>query len=219
MFIKMVMSDENKKKASERLKKYHADCKKRNDPVLNKKLNEERKKLKKMIKEPKKQAKTIDEEIFNLMKVSARQDKKMEKKDCNLNNKIKPKNKKKFEEKVSETKSLIKEFNKNIRNGKYLYVVKKNTNKIILINKKNEKLAKMKHHHISNAENVSIAGELLVKNKRFFFDNNSGHYVPEVKCLDKIMRIGVSNYGLEYVAQKTKQFKKTTRKTLEMKVR
>ncbi len=221
----MVMSDENKKKASERLKKYHATCKQRMDPELNKKLNEERKKLQKMI-EPKKQtikikikktqARDIDTEIKNLQKMA---DKQIKGKSCNLNNKIKTQKPNEFKKRVQNTKSLIKEFNKNLPNGKYLYVVKKNTNKILITDKKNDQTLKLGHHVIANSENVSIAGEILIKNNRYFFDNNSGHYQPDIKCLDKIMRIGVSKYGLEYVAQKTKQLKTTTRKTLEMKVR
>jgi len=143
------------------------------------------------------------------------------KKNCDLENKIKPQNKELFKARVRETKFLVKEFSTNLPSGKYLYVVlKKNKNKILVSDKKNEKTLKMKHHVIADAKNVSIAGELRIdKKRRFFFDNNSGHYQPDPKCLNKIMRLTQINYNLEYVNQKTKQLKNSTRKTLEMKIR
>jgi len=136
---------------------------------------------------------------------------------CDFKNKISAKNKKLHSEKKQKAKEVIKDFNpKTIEDGKYLYVIlKESPNKIIITKKENEKNDyKIKHHVLAGDKNIIIGGEIKVKGNEIMFDNNSGHYVPTPECLAKLKEVAEKKYGLNFVKETSKEMKKTTRRNL-----
>ena len=136
---------------------------------------------------------------------------------CDFKNKKPAKSQKLHSEKKQKAKEVIKDFNpKTIEDGKYLYVIlKESPNKIIITNKENEKNDyKMKHHVLAGDKNIVIGGEIKVKGNEIMFDNNSGHYVLTPECLAKLKEVAEKKYGLNFVKETSKEMKKTTRRNL-----
>jgi len=152
-------------------------------------------------------------------------------KPCNLPNLIQPKNQEKFRkeiEKAKKDRKIFKLSRRFIEGGeKYLYVVKGED--IIITEKENEKNEyKMKHHKIAEGENILMGGELVIKDTRFdkdenfvnkdnpvyyIFDNNSGHYSPDIDCDRYLIELLEKKYNMKLVSSKTKQLKRKTRRT------
>lgn len=161
---------------------------------------------------------------------------------CNLENLRKPRSKTEFEEKVKRAYSKtdkprlvrtiepakIRGSGANLitlpQEGKYLYVIRTKYPDTIYITKKEyEKEFGMKHHILAKGENIFMGGELTIKGGEliegdkytpvyFIFDNNSGHYSPDIECDKYLIALMESRFNMKLINQETKQVRTKVRR-------
>lgn len=141
---------------------------------------------------------------------------KTRKKPCNLPNLMKtsiPRSLYKKRINIKKKKSIL--LNKNSPDGKYLYVISiKNPFKIIMVDKRIERKDYIYHNVLAEDKNVIIAGEIEIKDNLVLLDNNSGHYKPEVDCLDYVKELIINIYGFKYISTNKKKLKHFTKTTM-----